>query len=739
LFGCRRAAVLTALVCAVCLGFAAGPALAKSRSESGSDDYVTFVARQCTAYTDIYANRARNNIVESLKDLGLDTLYQDGQMISPGMEEIAPQTNCTSLPGWQFTLGTGYVSRAVSGPWGSLSIVTDPFPEQGYPGVSTIQTLPSTTEYNEYHEPVGTIAGAVTIQLTKQQAEQASSPDQLWAQGGTPTDPMLADKFFITGPGDPQYAFGTLRCAVDNLNGDNVEYIFFPAGVNHVFCYGYYVKPPPTSGTITIAKKVVGAPDAVTPAFPFNGTISFDPNGFQLSNGGSIDFYRAGGAAWTVTEGSVANYTLESLVCSSADGTSTYEASGSTVTINLAAADHMTCTYTNRYTPPPGGLTISKVTRGGVGTFSYEVTPVSGGASRSATATTTVPNVAVNAVPSLQDLPPNTYRIVEDRPVTAGGRWRLQDVNCNGQLRSATAPVTVTVRSGAQVTCVFTNAFSPRGSISLAKITKGATGTASFLVQPVSGKPAQYLQTATTTSEGVAADATPNTPADRTKRLRLGTYRITEQPPLSTPAGDWTLTQVECNGVLVPFAQGSIQVMLSTSQPSLRCVYTDVFSTTPAPEPGPEPPEPLPPNPIVPPAPNPDEPSATWTDLGITKTASPTVVTAGGVITYRITVTNHGPNDATSVVVGDKLSGSATLVSVHSDVGHCQAGPPAICHLGTLKPGKKVTITLQVRVSQQTGRLTNRVVVGTATYDPDLANNLSRATVRLVPAPAVTG
>jgi hypothetical protein len=47
---------------------------------------VTFVARQCPNYTDIMANRARNNIQESLRDLGKNTLYQDQQPIDPSIE-----------------------------------------------------------------------------------------------------------------------------------------------------------------------------------------------------------------------------------------------------------------------------------------------------------------------------------------------------------------------------------------------------------------------------------------------------------------------------------------------------------------------------------------------------------------------------------------------------------------------------------------------------------------------------
>ena len=161
-----------------------------------------------------------------------------------------------------------------------------------------------------------------------------------WAlrlQGGTPTDPVLAQKFFESMPGDPKYAFGALRCGNDNNYGDNVEGISFPGGIKHIFCYEYLVIPPPTSGTITITKKVSGTPADDNPVFPFNGNISYDVNGFTLANRGSMVFYRAGGKTWSVTEGAAANYRLDGINCTSAAGTSTFTVDGSTAHIHLAA------------------------------------------------------------------------------------------------------------------------------------------------------------------------------------------------------------------------------------------------------------------------------------------------------------------------------------------------------------------------------------------------------------------
>jgi uncharacterized repeat protein (TIGR01451 family) len=723
-------------VFAVLLWFGA----ARAQAQGASGYRVTFVARECPSYSDIFANRARNNLVESLQDLGPDTQYPvaGGVLIDPVHEDIHPQTNCSPLVGWRFTMGTSIATNPITGDWGSLSVVANPF-------TTSIVTQTSTNllDTSGNHVDDQSVKGAVTIELTNAERDQASN-SSLWIQGGTPTDPVLATPF----PG-PQYGFGTLRCATDNLNGDNVEFIYFPQGVTHVFCYAYYVKPPPTTGLITIKKRVVGAPAGSNPSFLFNGTnpgnISFDPDGFTLSDGQSLDFFRAGGVSWNVTESPVDNYGLSSISCVNADGTTADNATitGRTVTIDLVALQHVTCTFTNTYVPPPGGLTITKITHGGVGTFAYDVTPVSGqsGGTEHVTATTTEEGVPVDAEPSLTGLPPGTYRIAEHRPRPPDGRWQLTSVTCNGTAHSTTAPFDVTIASGQQVSCEFTNRFTPKGAISLAKITEGATGTVVFQIERASRIPAQFLQTARTTEPGVAADAKPNTPADATDRLRLGTHRIIEQAPPSEPADGWTLTLVTCNGVLMPFGQASILVTLTRSTPSVRCVFTDTFSSKPGPEPGPEPPEPPPPSPDIPPGPSPDQPASPWSDIAVSKTAAPTVVAVGNVVAYRITVRNHGPDDAARVVLGDKLPSGATLVSIHTGAGHCQAGPPVICHLGTLKPGGTVTVILRVRVERQSARLTNRAVVGTATYDPVLANNVSHATIRvLAPSPpAVTG
>ena len=687
----------------------------------GTPYSVTFVARSCPAYTDIFANRARNDIQETLHDLGPDSPYTEPFRVNPMTEGSSPQNVCKPLPDWEFTLGHGYESSVVTGPWGSLSRVTGVFPR---PSILTQDTTPL---LDQDGQQIGndTIAGATTIELTPPEVAQASTPDQLWAQGGTPDDPVLNQRY----PG--QYGFGALRCAIDALNGDNVEFIFFPDGVHHVFCYGLYVQPPPTSGTITIQKKVSGAPAGENPSFPFSGNISYDSSGFQLRDRESQDFFRAGGSTWTVTEGDVANYRLDGINCSSAAGTSTFSGSGPTAQIHLGAGDHATCVYHNAYVPPPGGLTIRKVTFGGVGTFSYTVTASpTPGEVHEAEATTTRPGVPVDAVPSLLTLAPGDYVIAEQKPTSPDGRWDLRHVSCNGASRSTTKPFPVEIHSGGPpVVCTFVNEFVPRGSISIAKITEGGTGTASFKVAPDAGPPAQYLQTATTMTPGVAVDATPNRPSDATDQLRLGTYHIVEQSPLSS-TGDWTLTTVVCNGVAIPFAQGTASIELTRKDPHIHCVFTNAFSATPPVLPKPTPVPPMPPHPLTPGG------AYDIADLVVTKVASAPVVTRGQVIGFRITVKNHGPNPAQRVVLADQPRAAATVVAVHTTAGSCHhRGRLTVCPLGTLKPGASVIIIIRTRVETHGTSFVNRAVVGTSTLEQTLANNVASAQITVAGPP----
>jgi hypothetical protein len=93
-----RGTVLSVLALAASTAFAAPPAVAKS------GQLVTIAARVCPDYPDIRANRARNNIQESLKDLGEDTPYKAGEVVDASVEDRV-QPNCQALENWHLTLG----------------------------------------------------------------------------------------------------------------------------------------------------------------------------------------------------------------------------------------------------------------------------------------------------------------------------------------------------------------------------------------------------------------------------------------------------------------------------------------------------------------------------------------------------------------------------------------------------------------------------------------------------------
>ena len=99
-----------------------------------------------------------------------------------------------------------------------------------------------------------------------------------------------------------------------------------------------------------------------------------------------------------------------------------------------------------------------------------------------------------------------------------------------------------------------------------------------------------------------------------------------------------------CNGVAIPFAQGTATIELTRKDPQVHCVFTNAFSAKP---PVPPKPTPVPPNPTpVPPVPpNPQTPGGAYdiADLIVTKVASAPVVTRGQVIGFRITVKTADP------------------------------------------------------------------------------------------------
>ena len=121
------------------------------------------------------------------------------------------------------------------------------------------------------------------------------------------------------------------------------------------------------------------------------------------------------------------------------------------------------------------------------------------------------------------------------------------------------------------------------------------------------------------------------------------------------------------------------------------------------------------------------------TDLAVAVTGVPELVTIGGQISYTVTVTNHGPEDATDLkidqVLGDGLALTQTPRSTNPGKGYgCSVHDERrlSCDTILLPKGATWTISLDVRAAAA-GPQTARAVVSAAQSDPRAENDTSEA------------
>ncbi|MCO5316558.1 MAG: DUF11 domain-containing protein [Solirubrobacterales bacterium] len=132
------------------------------------------------------------------------------------------------------------------------------------------------------------------------------------------------------------------------------------------------------------------------------------------------------------------------------------------------------------------------------------------------------------------------------------------------------------------------------------------------------------------------------------------------------------------------------------------------------------------------PDPNPNDNTSTVTtptqikaDLGVVKTKlSPAEVKTGDTVTWQIVATNHGPSNATGVVVTDTLPSGVTDVT--TDNNACTVSVPTInCAVGNLANGASVTIKVTAKVKPGQSNLINTAKVKGDQPDPNPGNDTS--------------
>jgi uncharacterized repeat protein (TIGR01451 family) len=130
------------------------------------------------------------------------------------------------------------------------------------------------------------------------------------------------------------------------------------------------------------------------------------------------------------------------------------------------------------------------------------------------------------------------------------------------------------------------------------------------------------------------------------------------------------------------------------------------------------------------------QPVAAGADLSITKSGAPNPVVSGNRLTYTLSVTNNGPQDATGVTVTDPLPGNVHFNSVASTQGTCIRSATTkplpkngtiTCSLGNLAHGASASITIVVTTTTPRTLTNTATVVGNET-DPNPLNNSSTAT-----------
>jgi uncharacterized repeat protein (TIGR01451 family) len=120
-------------------------------------------------------------------------------------------------------------------------------------------------------------------------------------------------------------------------------------------------------------------------------------------------------------------------------------------------------------------------------------------------------------------------------------------------------------------------------------------------------------------------------------------------------------------------------------------------------------------------------------DLAITKTASPEPVATGANITYKITVRNNGPANASGVSVTDELPGGVGFPSINTSMGTANYDSGNITwNIGGLDYGTSANLTIIVQAPDYTDKITNTASVS-SDNDPIPGNNSASANTTVVP------
>ena len=122
-------------------------------------------------------------------------------------------------------------------------------------------------------------------------------------------------------------------------------------------------------------------------------------------------------------------------------------------------------------------------------------------------------------------------------------------------------------------------------------------------------------------------------------------------------------------------------------------------------------------------------------DLSIVKSDDPDPAVGGQELTYELNITNHGPSDATGVVVTDTLPPGVNLRGATSSQGTVTSDAGLVTgQFGNLAVGASATITVTVEVDPSTrGTILNTARVSANEEETTLENNVDEEPTEIAP------
>src|SRR5262249_28741752 len=113
-------------------------------------------------------------------------------------------------------------------------------------------------------------------------------------------------------------------------------------------------------------------------------------------------------------------------------------------------------------------------------------------------------------------------------------------------------------------------------------------------------------------------------------------------------------------------------------------------------------------------------------DLALAKSVSDATPNVGDTITFTITLTNIGPDDATGVQVTDLLPPGLTFVS--ASPGGAYNSNTGLWTVGAVAGGGVATLQIQATVTSPDAQTNTATITHSDQFDPDTGNNTASKT-----------